>query len=162
MCFLPNSRASIDQAPGPIIANEAESVANMIGIQGSAVRESTTQISMKLTSALATGVHRPIKMNTDKPAPISSGTAAETDASLLVVTAQQIRHAVISTRCVRSPRPGQPLAKFEKSRCRDMPPKRKVTYLLASRNGRKYELGVRLLGDIQRDRRILQLDDAAF
>jgi hypothetical protein len=98
MCFLPNSRASTDHAPGPIIANDAESVANMIGIQGSAVRERSTQISTKLTSVPTTGVHRPTKMNIDSPAPISFGTAAEAEASLTVITAQQIRDAAISTR----------------------------------------------------------------
>ena len=91
MCFLTNSRASIDQAPGPIIANEAESVANMIGIAGSAVRERVTQISMKLSTVPTTGVHSPTRMNIDKPAPINSGTAAEADPFLIAMTAQQMR-----------------------------------------------------------------------
>ena len=38
MCFLPNSRASTDQAPGPIIANVALSVAAIIGIHESPVQ----------------------------------------------------------------------------------------------------------------------------
>ena len=35
MCFLPKSRASIDQAPGPIIAKVAPRAASMMGIHGS-------------------------------------------------------------------------------------------------------------------------------
>jgi len=77
MCFLPNSRASTDQAPGPIIANAALSVATMLGIHESPVRQRRSQISVRLTSAPATGVQRPTKMNIDKPAPINSGRAAE-------------------------------------------------------------------------------------
>lgn len=88
MCFLPNSRASIDQAPGPIIAIVALSVARMIGIEGSAMRERITQTSIKLTSVPTTGVHRPTKMNIDKPAPISSGTAADADVSRTWITAE--------------------------------------------------------------------------
>jgi len=35
MCFLPKRRASMDHAPGPIMATVAPRVARMIGIQGS-------------------------------------------------------------------------------------------------------------------------------
>jgi hypothetical protein len=88
MCFLPNSPASTDQAPGPIIANVALSVARMIGIQTSVPRESKTQTSIKLTSVPTIGVHRPSKMNIDKPAAMSSGTAADADAALKRLTTQ--------------------------------------------------------------------------
>jgi len=77
MCFLPNNRASTDQAPGPIIANVALSVAAMIGIHVSPLRERRTQISVRLVSAPTTGVQRPTKINTDKPAPINTGRAVD-------------------------------------------------------------------------------------
>jgi hypothetical protein len=86
MCFLPNSRASIDQAPGPIIANVALSVATMTGIQACTPRERRTQTSIKLTSVPTIGVHRPSKINIDKPAPMTSGRAADPDASLKRLT----------------------------------------------------------------------------
>src|SRR5580693_6198499 len=88
MCFLPNSRASTDQAPGPIIANVALSAARTMGIQVFMPRERTTQTSIKLTSVPAIGVHRPAKMNMDKAAPTSSGTAADAGASLRRANAQ--------------------------------------------------------------------------
>jgi hypothetical protein len=77
MCFLPNSRASTDHAPGPIMANVALSVATMIGILESPVRQRKSQISVTLVSVPTTGVHKPTKMNIDRPAPISSGRAAD-------------------------------------------------------------------------------------
>ena len=77
MCFLPNSRASTDQAPGPIIANAALSVATMLGIHESPVRQRRSQISVTLVSVPTMGVHRPTKMNIDKPAPITSGRAVD-------------------------------------------------------------------------------------
>ena len=88
MRFLPNSHASMDQAPGPIIANVALRAARMMGIRGSLVREKRTQISIKLVSIPISGVHRPIKINIDKPAPISSGKAAGADAPAVRLTTQ--------------------------------------------------------------------------
>ena len=96
MCFLPNSRASIGQAPGPIIANDAARLANMIGIEVLALRERTTQTSIKLISVPTTRVRRATKLNTDKPAPISSGTAADADAFLSWMTAQQTVTAALA------------------------------------------------------------------
>src|SRR6516225_3284951 len=60
MCFLPKRRASIDQAPGPIIARLAASVAKIAAIQRSPVREKMVQTSIMVASALTTGVHKPI------------------------------------------------------------------------------------------------------
>lgn len=88
MCFLPNSRASIDHAPGPIIANVALSVARMTGIEGSTVRERMTQTSIKLTSVPTMGVHRPSKTKIDKPTPINSVVVTDAGTSLTWMTAQ--------------------------------------------------------------------------
>ena len=88
MCFLPNSRASIDQAPGPIIANDAASVANMIGIPGSTAREKTIQTSIKHTSVPTMGVHRPSKIKIDKPTPVNSLAATDAGPSLTWMSAQ--------------------------------------------------------------------------
>ena len=51
MCFLPNSRASIDQAPGPIIAKVAPRIASIRGTSGSPTRNKTIHSSTMVTSA---------------------------------------------------------------------------------------------------------------
>ena len=69
MRFLPNSRASIDTAPGPIIAKLAARVAKMMEIQGSPTRARTIVTSMIATIVPNTGVHRPTRRNIPVPAP---------------------------------------------------------------------------------------------
>ena len=98
MCFLPNSHASIDQAPGPIIANVALSVARMMGIRRSPAREKRIQISTKQVSVPINGVHKPIKINIDKTAPISSGKAAGAESPAIRAVTQYISSAATSTR----------------------------------------------------------------
>lgn len=98
MCFLPYSHASIDQAPGPIIANVALSVARMIGIRRSPAREKRIQISSKQVSVPNNGVHKPIKIKIDKTAPINCGRAAGAEASAIRAVTQYIRTAATSTR----------------------------------------------------------------
>ena len=61
MCFLPKRRASMDQAPGPIIAKVAPRVANMMGMNGLAGREKAIQTSTMATSVPAIGVHKPTR-----------------------------------------------------------------------------------------------------
>ena len=61
MCFLPNNLASIDQAPGPIIAKVAPRVANMMGMNGLSGREKAIQTSTMATSVPAIGVHKPTR-----------------------------------------------------------------------------------------------------
>ena len=73
MCFLPKSRASIDQAPGPIIAKVAPRVANMMGINELPGREKATQTSTIATSVPTAGVHKPKRRAIHAPAPIICG-----------------------------------------------------------------------------------------
>lgn len=73
ICFLPKSRASIDQAPGPIIANVPPNAASISDIQISLSPARTIQSSMAATSAPTKGVHRPAKMNKPKTDPVISG-----------------------------------------------------------------------------------------
>ena len=59
MCFLPKRHASIDHAPGPIIARPIASVAKMMTIQKSPLPQQMLQISVRAASVPATGVHKP-------------------------------------------------------------------------------------------------------
>lgn len=67
--FLPNSFASIDHAPGPIIARVTPSVAKMMHNHGSRVWKKKMDISMIATSVPTTGVHKPARSNIPAPAP---------------------------------------------------------------------------------------------
>jgi hypothetical protein len=60
-CFLPKSRASMDHAPGPIIAVAPLSVARAIGIHGSFVWVIAIESWMMKISAPTIGVQRPIR-----------------------------------------------------------------------------------------------------
>lgn len=74
MCFLPKRRASIDQAPGPIMANVAPSTTNVTGDTGSPAFEHRIHPFAIATSVPATGVHSPIKRSIPATAPTASGT----------------------------------------------------------------------------------------
>lgn len=71
MCFRPKIHASMDQVPGPIIANVAPSVANINGIHpwaagaAKAICASTT-----VTTIPANGVHKPAISRSPASAPI--------------------------------------------------------------------------------------------
>jgi hypothetical protein len=73
MCFLPKSRASIDQAPGPIIAKVPPRVANMMATNELSGREKATQTSTIATSVPTAGVHKPTRRAIPAPAPIICG-----------------------------------------------------------------------------------------
>ena len=75
MCFLPKSRASIDHAPGPSIANVRPSIASMIGINGSPTQRHAIQTSTIPNSTPAAGVHKPARRNIPATAPITCGAA---------------------------------------------------------------------------------------
>jgi len=141
MSFLPNCRASTDQAPGPIIARVTPRVARIKGIQEAVGRDKRIQPSVRPTSVPTKGVHNPIKINIPKPAAMSSGKAANHEASVSRLTAQLVRTAAVSARCNRSPRPGQPFAKFEKRRCNSTSSQR-LGNSQQDRNGRKEEYGI--------------------
>ena len=74
MCFLPKSRASMDQAPGPIIARAAPRAACMRGIDGWPECEKYCERAIHtLTMAAdvpATGVHKPIRRSVPAMAPM--------------------------------------------------------------------------------------------
>lgn len=73
MCFLPNSRASIDQAPGPTIAKVAPRIASIRGTSGSPTRNKTIHSSTMVTSAPPTGVHKPTRRSIPAPAAMVCG-----------------------------------------------------------------------------------------
>ena len=72
MCFLPNIRASTDQAPGPIIAKVPPKTANIndISLPFPVIAIHNWK---RTTSVPATGVHKPINMNTPNAAPMNCG-----------------------------------------------------------------------------------------
>src|ERR1700679_566923 len=74
MCFLPKRRASMDQAPGPIIARAAARTACTIGIHGSPecekYREKAIHTLTMAASVPATGVHEPIRRSIPATAPM--------------------------------------------------------------------------------------------
>ena len=74
MRFLPNSRASMDQAPGPTIARLAPNAASMIGGQGFPGLEYAIHASTRTTRTPATGVHKPARRRIPATAPIVRGT----------------------------------------------------------------------------------------
>ena len=74
MCFLPKRRASIDQAPGPIMANVAPSTTNVTEDTGSPALEHRIHPLAIATSVPATGVHSPIKRSIPATAPTACGT----------------------------------------------------------------------------------------
>jgi hypothetical protein len=98
MRFLPNSRASTDQAPGPIIASVTPRVARIKGIQELVGRDKRIQPSVKPTSVPTKGVHIPTRINIPKPAAMISGRAADHEASVSRLTTQLVRTAAVSAR----------------------------------------------------------------
>ena len=73
MCFRPKRRASMDHAPGPIMAMVAPRVARAIGIHGSlplanAIHSSTAAIKLPTT-----GVHNPTRRSIPAQAAINCG-----------------------------------------------------------------------------------------
>jgi hypothetical protein len=122
MCFLPKSRESMDQAPGPIIAKAAPSTACITAIHGSPECErSREKATHRLTMAAkdpVTGVHRPTRRSNPAPAPMTSSTAVVNGGAWRRPTiAKRISANPVSSRRSRRPMPGQPSANVEKSRC---------------------------------------------
>ena len=78
MCFLPNRRASIDQAPGPIIANAAAKIARARVTHGSPECEENREIASHTlavaASTPATGVNMPTTRSTAVAIPITCRT----------------------------------------------------------------------------------------
>ena len=69
MCFLPNRRASIDQAPGPIAARLNPNVANMIEMSGLPKLEKAIHTSNTAIRLPAIGVQKPTTSSIPAAAP---------------------------------------------------------------------------------------------
>ena len=118
-CFRPNRRASMDHAPGPIIANVAPDAANIRGIPPPPALEKAIHNSTTAINVPQIGVHKPKSSSIPAPVPIRCGT--ERDASLRRPNPKQNRNAAVTTRCRRRPLPGQPFGNAEKRRCKRTP-----------------------------------------
>ena len=83
MCFLPNNFASMDQAPGPIIARAAPRVACIVGIQGSPECEEKRASAIHnltiVTMTPTSGVHNPAKTNNPAATPMLCRAAISND-----------------------------------------------------------------------------------
>jgi len=122
MCFLPKSRASIDQAPGPTIAKAAPRTACMMAIRGSRECERNCENAIHTLAMAAkdpaTGVHRPARRSNPAPAPMTcSTTVINGGASRRQMSPEWISANPVSSRRSRRPIPGQPSANVENSRC---------------------------------------------
>jgi len=122
MCFLPNRRASIDQAPGPIIARAEAKTASARKIHGSPECDQNRAIAIQTlttaASAPAMGVKKPIKRAIPVAMQITATTIALQGAPWPIASIpKRMSAAPVSKRRSRRPTPGQPSAKFEKSRC---------------------------------------------
>jgi len=121
-CFLPKRRASIDHAPGPIIARLAPKAARSNGASPperveNAIHSSTTAIEVPLT-----GVHRPKNSNMPQPAAIQWGILDRSwDDSRGYRHREQQRKAAVAVLSKRRPLPGQLFGNVEKSRCKSTP-----------------------------------------
>jgi len=74
MRFRPNTQASIDQVPGPIMARVAPSTARKRGVAAVAGDMKAVHASRMATTAPAIGVHRPAISRVPATAPMLSGT----------------------------------------------------------------------------------------
>ena len=73
MCFLPYSRASMDQIPGPIIATAAPIPASMTAVSELPNDAEKTQTSTMAITIPARGVQRPRSRNTAETAATRCG-----------------------------------------------------------------------------------------
>src|SRR5262245_8476412 len=112
----------MDQAPGPIIANEAPDVANIKGIAALPALETAIHNSMTAIKVPQIGVHKPRRRSTPAPAPITYGKIrAKCKGSLRCPNPEQSRIVAVTTRCRRRPMPGQLFGNVEKRRCKNTP-----------------------------------------
>ena len=86
ICFLPKSRASADQAPGPIIARLRLMQISPMGAKRFPGWEKAIQASAMAATAPAEGVYNPIKSRTPAPAAMASGAKARLGADHAEVT----------------------------------------------------------------------------
>jgi hypothetical protein len=122
MCFLPNRRASIDQAPGPIIAKAAAKIACARVTHGSPECEENSEIAIHTLAAApsppASGVNTPTNRSIAAAMPIiCRATVNGGGPSRMPLTPKSISAAPVSKRSRRRPAPGHPSANVENSRC---------------------------------------------
>jgi len=122
MRFLPNSRASSDQAPGPIIANAAAKIACERAAQGSPECGENREIAIHALAAAAstpaTGVNKPTNRSSADATPIiCRATVNGGGPSRMLLIPKWISAAPVSKRSRRRPVPGHPSANVENSRC---------------------------------------------
>ena len=117
MRFHPNSQASTDHAPGPIIARPAPSAANNMQIHRWSACVRTLRSSTSVARLPAMGVHRPTSKRIAVPAP---NTPNMVDCSECPISDRTIAWSSSATpatrRNNRRPAPGQPRANDENSR----------------------------------------------
>jgi len=122
MCFLPNRRASIDQAPGPIIANAAATAACARLTHGSPECEKSCESAIHTltpaASAPASGVNSPANRSIAAAMPIIwRAILNDGGHSRMSPIPKPISVAPVSKRRRRRPAPGHPSANVENSRC---------------------------------------------
>ncbi len=114
-CFRPKKRASIDQAPGPIIAKLRPNPQTMIAVHGSAGPKKTSHSCLAATRRPTYGVPSPITRRTDA---INCNTiVAILGLALDCRNASRKRIVAMRNLWIRRPMPGHPAAKVENKRC---------------------------------------------
>jgi hypothetical protein len=147
MCLLPKRWASMDHAPGPIIAMVAPNAASTIGIHGSLPLADAIHSSMAAIMVPMTGVHSPTRRSIPAQAAIICGIIDEEKGfPVKSKIPNRTSKMHVSTRCIRRPAPGHPLAKVEKSRCK-IAPDPIVRKLRWDGNASKWETAILLLGE---------------
>lgn len=115
-CFRPKRRASIDHAPGPIIASVRPNAASIMEMPAPSTQENAIHDSTTAINAPQTGVHKPSSSNAPALAPMRCGT--DEDVPPICQKLKPNRNAAVTTRCSRRPMPGQPFGNTEKRRCK--------------------------------------------
>jgi hypothetical protein len=146
MCFLPNRRASIDQAPGPIIANAAARTACAIVTDGSRECDENSEIAIPHFSS-----SRQYPSQRREP-PTYCGRNTDylrsdrrwrrfTDAA----DSECDQRCAVSKRRRRRPAPGHPSANVENNRCTISI--KRIEDLRRNRQVRKWDDAIPILGD---------------
>jgi hypothetical protein len=129
MCFLPYRRASIDQAPGPIIADAAAKMACARATHGSPECEKNREIAIRTLAAAAStpasGVNTPTNRSIAAAMPMICGATVNGGGpsrmplipKSISAAAPSNRSAPVSNRSRRRPAPGHPSANVENSLC---------------------------------------------
>jgi len=119
MRFLPKRWASTDQAPGPSIASPAPKIANSMWLQRSPERQKAPHKPRIDVTPPAIGVPKPAHRNSPAAVSIVSLRKGWGDPANPATPSWNKAIAAPSRR-QRRPIPGQPLAKVEYKRCRNL------------------------------------------